>query len=59
MPTLLVSFARSGNSPESVAAVELAEHFLGGRVFHLVITCNADGALAARARRLAELRACS
>jgi tagatose-6-phosphate ketose/aldose isomerase len=50
--TLLVSFARSGNSPESVAALELAEHFLGGRVRHLVITCNAQGALAVRARSL-------
>jgi len=55
-PTLLVSFARSGNSPESVAAVELAEHFLAGRVFHLVITCNADGALAGQARRLPNAR---
>jgi len=55
-PTLLVSFARSGNSPESVAAFELAERFLGGRVFHLVITCNAEGALAARARGLANAR---
>jgi len=51
-PTLLVSFARSGNSPESVAAVELAEHFLAGRVAHLVITCNPEGALALRARAL-------
>jgi tagatose-6-phosphate ketose/aldose isomerase len=48
--TLLVSFARSGNSPESVAAVELAEQLLDGRVFHLIITCNAEGALATRAR---------
>ena len=55
-PTLLVSFARSGNSPESVAAVELAERFLGGRVFHLVITCNPDGALAARAKGLPNSR---
>jgi tagatose-6-phosphate ketose/aldose isomerase len=51
-PTLLVSFARSGNSPESVAAVELAEHFLLRRVGHLVITCNPEGALALRARGL-------
>jgi tagatose-6-phosphate ketose/aldose isomerase len=51
-PTLFVSFARSGNSPESVAALELAEHFLGSRVRHLVITCNAQGALALRARAL-------
>ena len=50
-PTLLVSFARSGNSPESVAAVELAEQLLPGRVHHLVITCNTEGALAVRARR--------
>ncbi|WP_117077956.1 SIS domain-containing protein, partial [Klebsiella pneumoniae] len=27
-PLLLVSFARSGNSPESVAAVELANQFV-------------------------------
>ncbi len=51
-PVLLVSFARSGNSPESVAALELAEHLLVGRVHHLVITCNRDGALALRARSL-------
>jgi tagatose-6-phosphate ketose/aldose isomerase len=49
-PTLLVSFARSGNSPESVAAVQLSERLLAGRVFHLVITCNALGALAAAAQ---------
>lgn len=51
VPTLLVSFARSGNSPESIAAVELAEHFLE-KPNHLVITCNTDGALAERARRM-------
>lgn len=51
-PALLVSFARSGNSPESVAALELAERLLAGRVRHLVITCNRDGALALRARAL-------
>ena len=48
-PTLLVSFARSGNSPESVAALDLAEQMLAGRVHHLVITCNREGALALRA----------
>ena len=51
-PTLLVSFARSGNSPESVAALDLADHLLRGRVRHLAITCNRDGALALRARAL-------
>lgn len=42
---LLVSFARSGNSPESTAAIQLAER-LSGFVSHLVITCDADGQLA-------------
>lgn len=46
VPTLLVSFGRSGNSPESVAAVEIANALLA-EVHHLVITCNPDGALAA------------
>ena len=45
MPTLLVSFARSGDSPESVAAAELAEQQLS-ECWHLVVTCNADGQLA-------------
>ena len=46
-PTLLVSFARSGDSPESVAALELAERSVHG-MHHLAITCNRDGALARR-----------
>lgn len=41
---LLVSFARSGDSPESTAAVDLAEKY-SGKAYHLVITCNADGDL--------------
>jgi tagatose-6-phosphate ketose/aldose isomerase len=44
-PTLLVSYARSGNSPESVAAVELADQ-LCNNIDHLFITCNKDGELA-------------
>jgi tagatose-6-phosphate ketose/aldose isomerase len=44
VPTLLVSFARSGSSPESLAAVNLADQLVG-EVYHLVITCNADGEL--------------
>ena len=43
-PTLLVSFGRSGNSPESVAAVDLANELVRD-VHHLAITCNPDGAL--------------
>ncbi len=45
VPTLLISFARSGNSPESVAAVKLADKYCG-ECFHLIITCNAKGDLA-------------
>ncbi|WP_399880602.1 SIS domain-containing protein [Streptomyces sp. BBFR51] len=45
VPTLLVSFARSGDSPESVAATEFADRCLS-RVSHLVITCNSEGRLA-------------
>jgi len=43
-PTLLVSFARSGDSPESVAATELADQCLT-EVYHLVVTCNPAGEL--------------
>ncbi|NQZ94285.1 MAG: SIS domain-containing protein [Moritella sp.] len=44
IPTLLVSFARSGNSPESVEAVKLANQFLSN-CYHLVLTCNDEGQL--------------
>ncbi len=44
-PTLLVSFARSGNSPESTAAVQLVRDLAPAARF-LNITCNAQGALA-------------
>ncbi len=43
--TLLVSFARSGNSPESLKAVELANQIVDD-IYHLAITCAADGKLA-------------
>jgi tagatose-6-phosphate ketose/aldose isomerase len=45
VPTLLVSFARSGNSPESVAAVRLADQQLS-EVWHLLVCCNPDSDLA-------------
>jgi len=44
-PTLLVSFARSGDSPESLATFDLANK-LFDEVYHLVITCNTEGKLA-------------
>ena len=43
--TLLVSYGRSGNSPESVGAVDVADEVCGSNVYHLFITCNAEGAL--------------
>lgn len=43
--TILVNFARSGNSPESVASVNLANELLDD-VFHVFITCNPEGELA-------------
>jgi tagatose-6-phosphate ketose/aldose isomerase len=55
IPTLLVSFARSGNSPESVATVDLAERLVTN-VHHLIITCNPDGELAKRAPQLRSAR---
>ncbi|MEU8535041.1 SIS domain-containing protein [Streptomyces parvulus] len=45
LPTLLVSFARSGNSPESTAATAAASALLG-TCAHLIVTCNAEGDLA-------------
>lgn len=44
VPTLLVSFARSGDSPESVPTTALAERHLT-QCLHLVVTCHRDGAL--------------
>ena len=48
-PTLLISFARSGNSPESVKTVQLANEICDN-IFHLVITCNEQGKLAKQAQ---------
>ena len=44
-PTILVSFARSGNSPESLAAVEVARKYVKNIKF-LNITCAPEGKLA-------------
>ena len=53
VPVLLISFARSGNSPESVAAVSLADDICK-TCYHLVITCNPDGKLARHASRVSD-----
>ncbi|PND55438.1 tagatose-6-phosphate ketose isomerase [Mycobacterium sp. ENV421] len=44
-PTLMVSFGRSGNSPESLATTALADELIDD-IWHLVLTCDADGTLA-------------
>lgn len=45
IPTILVSFARSGNSPESVATVDLGRKLIKD-FYQVVITCNKEGQLA-------------
>lgn len=45
VPTIMVSFARSGNSPESVAAVSLGQEIIND-FYQVVITCNKNGQLA-------------
>lgn len=50
-PTLMVHFARSGDSPESVAALELAERQVE-HCHHLIVTCNSEGELSRRAHGL-------
>lgn len=48
-PTLMISFARSGNSPESIAAVDLADG-ISENCHHFFITCNPLGELALKSR---------
>ena len=45
VPVLLISFARSGNSPESVAATVIVDQICS-KVYHLIITCDSTGSLA-------------
>lgn len=48
IPTVLVSFARSGNSPESVASVELGQQIVKD-FYQITITCAPEGQLAKKA----------
>ena len=48
VPTILVSYARSGNSPESVGAFDLFKENVKD-ISQLVITCNSEGELAKKA----------
>lgn len=45
VPTLLVSFSRSGSSPESCAAILGAQKYVK-ELYNLVLVCNNDSALA-------------
>ncbi|PKQ44428.1 SIS domain-containing protein [Confluentibacter flavum] len=47
--TLMISFARSGDSPESLEAMNLAEKICKN-IFHLIITCNPNGKLTLNAK---------
>ena len=49
-PTVLISFARSGNSPESVATYNLAKQLVAN-LSQIIITCNPEGKLAEAARQ--------
>ncbi len=49
-PTLLVSYGRSGDSPESVGALKVA-NAVCENIYHLAITCNKDGALSKYAEK--------
>lgn len=49
-PTLLVSFARSGNSPESISAVDVVNTIVKN-IHHLTITCASEGTLAKRSEK--------
>ncbi len=49
VPTLLISCARSGNSPESVETVKLASRYVKN-LYHLYLTCNPEGSLAQMAQ---------
>ncbi len=42
---VLISFARSGNSPESTAAINVAEKYCP-KISHVIVTCNRHGELA-------------
>ena len=44
-PTVMISFARSGNSPDSLAAVQLGEQVIDD-FYGIILTCNRDGLLA-------------
>lgn len=44
VPTLMVSYSRSGSSPESCAAIQCAQRYVK-ELYNLVLVCNQDSAL--------------
>ena len=54
-PTVLVSFARSGNSPESLAAVEIVNNYCE-TAYHIIITCSEEGDLFQRTKAIRTLK---
>ncbi|MEX0686356.1 MAG: SIS domain-containing protein [Balneolales bacterium] len=48
---IMIHFARSGNSPESIAVLKMALKHFPNVTHHIVITCNKDGELAAMANK--------
>ena len=50
IPTLLISSARSGNSPESIATVNIAEQVVDN-LYQIALTCNPEGELARKMDR--------
>ncbi len=54
---VVVSFGRSGNSPESIDAVEKIEQ-IAPQMQHIYVTCNQAGRLAKRAQGKAKVQLC-
>ena len=50
-PTLLVSFARSGDSPESLEAIKVVRKVLKSKLWTANITCNNAGELAVQSQK--------
>lgn len=49
VPTILVSYARSGNSPESIGAYNIFQENVKD-IAQVIVTCNKDGELAKKSR---------
>ncbi len=45
VPTLLISYGRSGESPESAAAIEFAEKRIR-KIYHIIVVCDENSRLA-------------